>query len=244
MGKKGKTALLLTLVVVISCLTLVTVESANAQSIPEPSVPEFTAEYVDHSYDVPTTTTSYTDPHTGELTTQINQGHRVENFTIDVKIKNQVFPESIDGEVLAMEYTILTKGHFEEDGHYAKNIVTKSTSGYTTVTLRTDVYPAGGKVDIQVKAGLGQYYIDWKEAPAVRSPRASDWSNTHTVTIGESSSTSPTSTPKPFSQTDRNAPQNQLSDWIVILSPLILIAIAFGLIALLLYERHRKKAIP
>ncbi len=46
----------------------------------------------------------------------------------------------------------------------------------------------------------------------------------------------------PLPNSDRNAPQNELSDWIVILSPLILIAVAFGLTALLLYKRHRKTA--
>jgi len=193
MGEASKILSLL-LVVMLGAISLLAVQPSDAQSIPFPSVPEFTAEYVDHSYDVPTTTTYYTDPYTGEVKTQIHQGHRVENFTIDVIIKNQVFPESIDGNALAMRYIIQTKGHFEEEWHYARIIVTQSTSGYTTVALRTDVYPAGGKVDIQVNSGLGYYYIDWTESPAVRSPMASDWSNTQTITI-PSSDSSPAPSP-------------------------------------------------
>jgi hypothetical protein len=43
--------------------------------IPTPSIPEFTIKYVDHSYDVPTTTTSHTTPYTGETTTVTRQGY-------------------------------------------------------------------------------------------------------------------------------------------------------------------------
>ena len=73
MGKIGKTfAIFLTLIVAMSCLTLLTVKPVNAQSIPKPSVPEFTLQIADHSYDVPAKTTSTTDPYTGKTTTKLN----------------------------------------------------------------------------------------------------------------------------------------------------------------------------
>ncbi len=43
------------------------VNPANAQSIPKPSVPEFTLRYVVQPYYIPATTPTYTiDPYTGE----------------------------------------------------------------------------------------------------------------------------------------------------------------------------------
>jgi hypothetical protein len=50
MGKTSKAfALILTILIVMSCLTILTVKPANAQSIPKPSVPEFTLNIVDGS---------------------------------------------------------------------------------------------------------------------------------------------------------------------------------------------------
>ena len=68
MGKIGKaSALILALIVAMLCLTVSIVKTANAQTIPKPSVPEFTITVNDHSYYEPATTPSYyTDPYTGE----------------------------------------------------------------------------------------------------------------------------------------------------------------------------------
>lgn len=56
-------------------------------SIPTPSVPEFTLKYVDNSYDVPSSTTTTTDPYTGEQTITTEPGYHVANETIEVTIK-------------------------------------------------------------------------------------------------------------------------------------------------------------
>jgi hypothetical protein len=62
-------AFLLDLLIVMSSLTILMVKPANAQTIPKPSVPEFTAKFVDHSYIVSASTT--VDPYTGkEITHQ------------------------------------------------------------------------------------------------------------------------------------------------------------------------------
>jgi hypothetical protein len=199
----------------MSCMTLLAVKPANAQSTPDinahvpiPSVPEFTIKYVDHSYEVPTTTTSHTDPYTGEVTTEIRQGYHVKNFTIDMTIKNQGFPTSIDGNALGMRYFIQTKGHFENDWHET-HVDTQSTSGYTTVAIPANSYPANGTVDFRVKAWLGYYTpgsSDGRVAvPAsFLYPRASDWSNIQTLKIPESSVT--TSVPKPSESTAATTP--------------------------------------
>ena len=62
-------AFLLALLIVMSSLTILMVKPANAQTIPKPSVPEFTAKFVDHSYIVSASTT--VDPYIGkEITHQ------------------------------------------------------------------------------------------------------------------------------------------------------------------------------
>jgi hypothetical protein len=206
MGRIGKIlALLLTLIIIMSSLTLLTVKPVNAEPdinapIPIPSVPEFTIKYVDHSYDVPTTTTSHTDPYTGEVTTEIHQGYHVENFTMDITIKNQVFPASIDGYALGMRFSIQTKGHFENDWKESY-VDTQSTSGYTIVALSANSYPAGGTVDFRVMARLGYYtppISDGRIAiPAsFLYPRPSDWSSIQWITIPENNN-SPTLTSNP-----------------------------------------------
>ena len=53
-----------------------------------PSAPDFTVQYVDHSYDIPPT--YGIDPYTGQ-TVMTFPGSHVDNRTIDVTIKNQPF---------------------------------------------------------------------------------------------------------------------------------------------------------
>jgi hypothetical protein len=54
MGKIIKTVgLFLTLIIAMSCLTLLMVKPTNAQSIPAPSVPQFTVKFVKWAYFVP-----------------------------------------------------------------------------------------------------------------------------------------------------------------------------------------------
>lgn len=82
-------ALTIALILTLALPSLIMLRSAYAQTIPKPTVPEFTVEIADRSYDVPQTTTSYTDPYTGKTTTQIQPGYHVANRTIEVKINNQ-----------------------------------------------------------------------------------------------------------------------------------------------------------
>ena len=89
MGRISKTfALFLTLITVMSCLTIVMVKPPSAQSIPKPSVPEFTVQLVDRSYDEPPTYQK--DPSTGQDKLVWIGGH-IDNKTIDFTIKNQPF---------------------------------------------------------------------------------------------------------------------------------------------------------
>ena len=88
---RKRATLLLIGVLVLS--SLVMVETAFAQSIPTPSVPEFTVKYVDNSYDVPPT--YGTDQYTGQ-TIIIQDGYHVDNRSIQFIIKNQPFAPYAD----------------------------------------------------------------------------------------------------------------------------------------------------
>lgn len=94
-------ALALILIMTISSLSLLIIKPANAQSIPKPSVPDFTVKFIPKSYTVTTT-----DPYTGKSTTQQN-----DNSTIQISITNQQYTYS-NGSTFYLYYNIRTKGHF------------------------------------------------------------------------------------------------------------------------------------
>jgi len=153
--------------------------STESSSIPTPSVPEFTVELVDSSYDVPTTYS--TDPYTGEPVT--HEGYPVESRTIEVKIKNQPFvPFSIQENpdaatwTINFYYNVRIKGHFSEEWrelYYASDGYPTQDSGseYTVLSYQGGYSPTegmalqkdaimttlspGAQVDFQVEAMIG-----------------------------------------------------------------------------------------
>ena len=167
--------------------------------IPIPSVPQFSLIYADHSYDVPEKTDSYTDPYTGKVTTHTYPRYRVQNYTIDVTIKNQPYPATINnGNTSVFKYTIQTKGHFEPEWIDQYTTVEASNSGYTVVSLPAS-YPVEGKVDFRVKASLGYYYdYFYGLVPFTGfASESSSWSSTQTFTMPGTSDL--TSSPMPTS---------------------------------------------
>ena len=198
MGTTSKGFSLL-LVVILAVSSLIMVESAYAQSILKPSVPEFTAEYVDHSYIVPAKT--HTDPYTGEQVT--DPSYVVQNETIDITIKNQPFVST--EEIAYLCYNIREKGHFEntwtELGHITKqtndNALFRATPGseYKIISLPKTAQN-GGQIDFQVKAYFTVGHRFFNSNFGTWTWEESSWSNTQTVTIPETS-TSPTPNPTP-----------------------------------------------
>jgi hypothetical protein len=186
----------------------------DAQTIPKPSVPEFTVQFVDRSYDVPTSTSF--DPYTGKEIT--NQGYHVENKTIEIKIKNQPFEPfyNANGQAINLYYNIRIKGYFEQnwtevyrpaygfprqstDSNYTVFSYTWVEQGETQVGSRMITLRNGAQADFQVEAMIG--YIADSGPFSDRSPReyfvgeTSGWSNTQSITIGEvSASISPSPT--------------------------------------------------
>jgi hypothetical protein len=178
-------------------------EPTESASIPTPSVPEFTVQLLDTSYDVPTTYS--TDPYTGDTVT--HEGYHVARRTIEVKIKNQPFTPFTDsnGREIKFYYNIRIKGHYEEWGsefdvvYNLGEMPTRSNSDYTVISYNSErtysfylaptsrmleVSP-NGEVDFQVKALVGSVSegsigagIPWRF-----TGKESDWSATQTIII-------------------------------------------------------------
>jgi hypothetical protein len=268
MGKIGKTfALILTLAIAMSSLTLV--KFANAQTIPTPSAPEFTVSFVDRSYTVPITTTQTTDPFTGQQVTHTSGGQYVKNETVDIKIKNpQLMSATLaNGSIAQLYYSVRTKGHFSnywgsssddrwtttwEEGNSFTQVFA-STSDYTVVTLvigspnhilmgYADVYiPAGGQEDFQVEASFGYqhpiYDGLYQTGIAFVSYANSGWSPTQTITLTDGATSSSVSTSPTPNQSSSPSPTVPEFSWLVIL-PLFISLFSLAVVTKL---RHQKK---
>ncbi|MCW3996496.1 MAG: hypothetical protein NWE98_10175 [Candidatus Bathyarchaeota archaeon] len=117
MGKIGKTfALFLTLTIAISCLTLLTAKPANAQIISKPSVPEFSVVFVNHSYDVPSTTTTTINPYTGDKIVTTKEGYHIQNDSFVISIRSQPLTAgcAVNGSSIDLFFIVQSKGHYSD----------------------------------------------------------------------------------------------------------------------------------
>lgn len=181
-------------------------------SIPKPSVPEFYLKLVDYSYDVPSSTTTTTDPYTGQQTVTIQSGYHVDNKTIEVTIRNQPFtPYYIDNQhAIYLFFNVSYKGHYSGEWNYhpyrsfsrnsdAVRFLFPSTSEYTIVPFKAPTInaPTDGQMDFKVQAQIGYYNEHQEFYMAPGAPfttytfvgEVSGWSNTQTITIPTSNST-------------------------------------------------------
>jgi hypothetical protein len=198
------------LIVFLVGSSYIMIEPAFAQSIPKP---EFTLRYVDNSYDVAPTTTSSTDPYTGNITTRTVPGRHVSEKMIEVTIKNNLS---------ASYYGLRYKGHYSDSWTYFPyngpndhNIMDgffppafqASNSSYTVGFLYLEwlpqPIPEGAPIDVQVQALFGNFdvtpyghaiYVGGPTYDAIFKGTSSDWNNTQTITI-PAPSTSPIPTP-------------------------------------------------
>src|SRR3989304_3159711 len=191
--------------------------STGASGIPKPSVPEFTLRYIDLSYDVPPT--YGIDQFTGKnVITQ--EGYHVDNQSIAFKIKNQPFTSYNDssGNNINLYYNFRFKGHFgnewiyypfSDNGQGTRRYsamfyvlidqspkLPASNSEYTDIVLGLPFLfgvenpPVGSQVDFQVQALIG--HIDYAgDGFYSFTGQTSGWSNTQTLTIGESQTPTP-----------------------------------------------------
>lgn len=166
-------------------------------AVSKPSVPEFTVQVTDNSYDVPPAYSK--DPYTGETIT--SPGYHVNNQTIIITIKNQKFTQTVGDKTYHLCYNVRFKGHFDnetgwQDAYYFSQFYIRypkqSDANETVITIIRD-YPANAQVDIQVEAVLvrnamvkySQNIMDFTGTlvNGYAIYQTSGWSNTQTITM-------------------------------------------------------------
>ena len=177
-------------IVAILASTLITFEYTFAQTIPKPAVPEFTVEYVVYtSYIEPTYTVN---PYTGYDDTNGNHIDLYFNFRYKGHYETQwtYEPFNPDGK------SAYAAGGWAF-GSFPK--YTQSSSDYTTLTFNlhkfigySSGFPSGGQLDFQMQAQIGNIFPSEGVSPSLGSyynftGQTSDWSNTKTITIDQSS---------------------------------------------------------
>jgi hypothetical protein len=243
------------LIAVVVLSGLVMVGSVFAQSIPTPSVPEFSIVLVAHPYDVPPVTTTTIDQYTGEEIVTTIPGYHVENKSIEITIKNQPFTPFTheNGYEINLYYNVRSKGHFGDDSNW-KELYSRykdpssanpvqSNSEYTVLSVSAD-YPDGSKVDFQVEAIVGHYYDELAGRPilplyVLAVDESSGWSGTQTIAIGEFQTTSPEST-TPTSPTAMPHDVPDPTELEIILGVVFMVVIIGGSLGLLLFLMKRK----
>jgi hypothetical protein len=185
MGRISKTfALFLTLIIAISCLTLLVAKPANAQT--EISVPRFTIEFRNDSL-------------------QLNATEFIKNQTIQIKIQNQLIANS---EKLL--YLIDFKSHFVDDWNSTKvGVWQDQQSKYTVIVYAFKSnnasntfngfleFSIGDTIDFRVQAELLYDFGPPNghiQSGFLQEIGRSEWSTTQTVTIGETALTPPAPT--------------------------------------------------
>ncbi len=180
-------AVLFILIMAISSLSVIMIEPAFAQSIPKPSVPQFSIQVVDHSYDIPTTNT--TDPYSGKQI--INPGYHVNDVIVEGKIKNQPFTPygNID-----FYYNISYRGHFagewrklfgSEDVDFLKQSYGSEYTGFNISRYNAIELHEGDQIDVRIEAVIGSETWGFASAWPYRilNGEVSGWSDTLTVTV-------------------------------------------------------------
>jgi len=255
---KGLPSILI-LTMVVSSLSMTTIQPVSAQSIPTPSVPEFTVKYVNDSYYVPP---QYAvDQYSGK-TVQTGGGFALDNETIVITITPQPFTSyrDKDGNAINLLYNVEYKGNFGqtwmEDGVSHGDIVVfglgddgyDENVGLPFVALGD--LSAGDQVDFRVQAQIGYYNYTYSGvgSPDIASSyyivfigKTSDWSNIQTITIpGDSASiyTSPDSLSAQAALVPTQTP------FVPEFTALAILPLLLSLFAVAVLLRHRKNDNP
>jgi hypothetical protein len=213
MDRLGKyLSLCLVAIMVVSTLLLFA-KPIDAQTIPKPSVPEFTVRWMNYSYVIPATTTI--DPYSGNVVNNPSQ-LRI-NYSIEVVINNKPTTETL-------RYNIRAKGHFESNWsspvysyEHAPVMSNQSTTSITFTSTSNDgayrtsgdwtpLYaPVNGQMDFQVQAFVGYYTNNGDASTPLGSSMYfttvnGEWSSTQTIGIAGAANpaSSPTSSVPEF----------------------------------------------
>jgi hypothetical protein len=241
----------LLLIITLTASSLITIESAFAQQIPKPSVPEFTLKLVGPPYYV--NTTYSLDPSTGQIVANI--GYTNPYSALEINVKNQPFTPFTDGSgnTYSFYYNVRLKNHNSDDwveAYHAWNYYpTQSTdSDYTNVGFSIEGQMgigvlAGTQTDIQVEAMIGyvhrapnpNYTNPLDMFPYVFTGETSGWSETQTISIPANTPLSPTPTPS----TSPSQPQ-QTQQLEIIMGVAVVVAVIVAGLGLLIYLIKRK----
>ena len=234
------------IVIILAVSIILMVKPIDAQTIPKPSIPEFTLKYVDRSYDVPPTYVK--DPYTGnEVMTYA--GYHVQNRTIDIIIKNQLFTSTklSDGNVTGLFYSVRSKGHYidwidnVQQGPSPLHIpTTESADTVITIMLDNSVWDINsGEMDFQVQAEKGFWVFDQSRFSSmfygIGENTFSGWSPTKTVNI-PASYVSPTQRPNTTSSPNPSPTVPEYS-FLPILSLLIVIPLIMIIVRKRIYQK-------
>jgi hypothetical protein len=192
MGSVNKSfALLVIVLLAVSSLSLLIVKPAFAQTIPTPSVPEFTVKFMG-TFSIPLT--GYSLP------------------SVNITIKNQPFTPSTDqhGNKINLYYIIQWKENSSNSWQQDELPLPESNSDYTLLPLaliRSGLPPPTGQVDFQVEAVIG--YITYVQGsvpqgeyiPPTYTGEFSGWSNTESIIVTSTPNSSSTSAYIPLSLT-------------------------------------------
>jgi hypothetical protein len=254
MGNINKTvASILTLLLALSTVGLLTAEPAKAQSTPSnltPSIPEFTIKYVNNSHYTQPTTTTTTDPYTGQQTVTTTPSSYVQEEYLEVKIKNMTYtpyPLGASNYTSDIWFNVRYKGHYSSEWTYVNpNPFENYSAQYTYVQTYYNHVPTGD-VDYQVQAINGyQTHSSPNMFPQswVVEGQAGGWSDIQTIKLPDGTVTitpytnlmptqtiATTQTQNPIAAPTPTVPEIPASTILILL---------FGLISVALMVRKRK----
>jgi hypothetical protein len=252
MGNISETkAFSLFIVSIVTISYLIMIKPACAQTIPQPSVPEFSIKITEHSYDVPPT--YGIDQFTGQnITTQ--EGTHYEWKTLDFTVINQHYPNDY-----SLYYNIRYKGQYTTNWtelfHAGTYIVAQSgqystasflLSGSYPSSIFGDIYrliiPADATVDFQVEALIGtttRGSIHFGSGDTF-SGESSGWSNTQTLNVSDGSTSTVGTTPSSSPNSTIVTEQKGNFDWEQI--AIILLSVSVVVLAFALVLSRRKSA--
>ena len=249
MGKVTSNSLRCLLLVILSVASIIlSIELTLAQTIPKPSVPEFTVQPIGPSFDIPPT---YSFNASNGMF-YVNEGYHFQYSTVEVIIKSQAFTNETNVDHLL--YNVRLKPHNYPDSYWDElfnpnrdGFPIQGRSNYTIIPIAAEgatelqyQIPAGATTDIQVEAMIGHIERGFngnatnqiEMYPYIFVGQTSGWSNTQTVTLPPkvpfTSSSNSTQTPAP-------SPTVPELPWLALL-PLSLIVLSIALVL-----KHRRR---
>jgi hypothetical protein len=206
----------LILIALLASLGLIMVKVTFAQSLPKPSVPEFTFKFLENYYDP----------------------------TMEITIKNQPYASTFNGSETRLYYNFRTKSHLTENWTKQYIISTETLPAQSSYYNSTDLYyiptnyNTGEEVDLQVEAILGYqeytYVPDHPFAPPTVTfvRQSSGWSPTQTFTMPYKPALAPSPAHFYISETVL----------LYIIAAIATTALLLALASLLLYRRQKRKS--